>query len=176
VENSARIGFVQQGFIPITDPRRDYALAAAAQALSYTTNNDGRNVIIWEPNYDAHTQFAKVETSGFFGIPETDPIWDDAILYDGIFADIIYPILLNRNTSAYYPQYFKRIPEERFVRTEKAARTDIFETPILLEAGVTKIRIYLWVEGQDYDCQDSASGSDISFVLSFQGESVAAGP
>ncbi len=36
-----------------------------------------------------------------------------------------------------------------------------------LAAGVTKIRVYMWVEGQDVDCENSASGSSINFDLGF---------
>ena len=32
-----------------------------------------------------------------------------------------------------------------------------------LQAGITKVKVYMWVEGQDVDCENSASGSDISF-------------
>jgi len=176
IENAARIGFVNQGDIPITDPRRDYALAAAAQGLQYTDFSDGRNVTIWEPNFDDHTENAKIDTYNFFGILDTDLIWDNEIFYDGVYANIASPILLNQNNATLYPQYFERIPDSRFFRTEKATRTDLRKTDIILYAGVTKVRVYLWLEGQDYDCQDSASGSDISFVLSFQGENVGTGP
>ena len=36
-----------------------------------------------------------------------------------------------------------------------------------LEAGDTKVRIYMWVEGQDVDCENYASGGDLSFNLQF---------
>ena len=35
-----------------------------------------------------------------------------------------------------------------------------------LEAGVTKVRIYMWIEGQDIDCENNATGTDISFNIS----------
>jgi len=38
---------------------------------------------------------------------------------------------------------------------------------IELVAGVTKIRVYMWIEGHDYDCQDFASGTDLAFNLGF---------
>lgn len=36
-----------------------------------------------------------------------------------------------------------------------------------IPAGVTKLRIYLWVEGQDVDCENNASGGALSFNLAF---------
>ena len=41
------------------------------------------------------------------------------------------------------------------------------QTFMTLTAGITKIRVYMWVEGQDVDCENQASGSDISFNLQF---------
>lgn len=34
-----------------------------------------------------------------------------------------------------------------------------------LKAGITKMRVYMWVEGQDLDCENNASGTDITFHL-----------
>lgn len=37
-----------------------------------------------------------------------------------------------------------------------------------LTAGITKARVYMWIEGQDVDCENTASGTDISFNLQLQ--------
>ena len=34
-----------------------------------------------------------------------------------------------------------------------------------LAKGVTKLRIYMWIEGQDVDCENAASGGNVSFNL-----------
>ena len=34
-----------------------------------------------------------------------------------------------------------------------------------LTSGITKVRIYMWVEGQDVDCENNASGGNIDFDL-----------
>ena len=36
-----------------------------------------------------------------------------------------------------------------------------------LQAGITKVRIYMWVEGQDVDCENNASGGDLLYNLQF---------
>ena len=36
---------------------------------------------------------------------------------------------------------------------------------VTLEAAVTKVRIYMWVEGQDIDCENNASGTDITYNI-----------
>ena len=42
-----------------------------------------------------------------------------------------------------------------------------------IDEGVTKVRIYMWVEGQDVDCEDKASGGSLSYNLSFSIDSEA---
>ena len=39
--------------------------------------------------------------------------------------------------------------------------------------GVTKVRIYMWIEGQDVDCEDHASGSALTYNLQFSIDSSA---
>ena len=33
--------------------------------------------------------------------------------------------------------------------------------------GITKVRIYMWIEGQDVDCEDRASGGALTYNLQF---------
>ena len=46
--------------------------------------------------------------------------------------------------------------------------TNMTDTALVnLTAGITKVRIYMWVEGQDFDCDNTASGSNLLFDLQF---------
>ena len=45
--------------------------------------------------------------------------------------------------------------------------TTAYQQVLHLEKGVTKVRIYMWVEGQDVDCEDYASGGDLTYNLQF---------
>lgn len=112
-------------------------------------------------------------------IPAADP---DAT------PDPILPTYLRRNgiavntatanggapTGVSDPKYFKQILAN-FITTAGSANGTTLEGTALvkdedleikLEAGITKFRIYMWIEGQDWDCYDSASGSDIQWNLS----------
>ena len=53
--------------------------------------------------------------------------------------------------------------------------TGSYKQVIRLSAGVTKIRVYMWVEGQDVDCENNASGTDISYNVQLSTQSSAAG-
>ena len=109
-----------------------------------------------------------------FGIDVTDSIWDSRIQYDGVLQEIssASPVLLIENTEALNSTYFRAIPSTQIVTTPKTGRSDVTPSGITLEAGITKIRIYMWLEGQDYDCGDSASGSDVRWDLIFKADRV----
>ena len=34
-----------------------------------------------------------------------------------------------------------------------------------LNQGITKMRVYMWIEGQDIDCENNASGTDITYNI-----------
>ena len=34
-----------------------------------------------------------------------------------------------------------------------------------IKQGITKIRVYMWIEGQDIDCENNASGTDITYNI-----------
>ena len=44
---------------------------------------------------------------------------------------------------------------------------DAYEEVLQLQAGITKVRVYMWVEGQDVDCENNASGGDLLYNLQF---------
>ncbi len=47
---------------------------------------------------------------------------------------------------------------------ETSSRT---ETSFVLPGGVSKVRVYIWVEGNDIDCQNSVAGSVLQVALKF---------
>lgn len=176
IENAARIGFVNQGTILATSSLTGDALVSAAQGLRNASGpTDGSNVTVWEPNYDAHTAAAKLDVLNLYGISELSPIWNDRIPYDGVLDEINAgsPILLVQSTAAYYSAYFRSIPSTKIVTTPQATpRANTTDTGIVLQPGVTKMRIYIWLEGQDYDCVDSAAGSEMRIDLILAAERI----
>ena len=53
------------------------------------------------------------------------------------------------------------------LRSSSSANKDLVDTGIYLSAGVTKVRVYYWVEGQDVDTENNASGSSMKLGLEF---------
>lgn len=57
------------------------------------------------------------------------------------------------------------IAKELAKRNEFTYIGDAIHKVFSLKADITKVRMYMWIEGQDVDCEDDASGSNIAFDL-----------
>ena len=147
LQNAARVAFIDEGHIA------DVGDSTGAQALK-----GGTTSIIWEPNYDVHTAAGVANAKEIYGL-DTTTTGATQLSYQGIkaeFADTEGVTLKNTNT---FSQYFQTVTPT--ISTVKDFDTQ--QTLLNLKAGITKVRIYMWVEGQDVDCENNASGTDISF-------------
>ena len=168
---AARYGFVIQGNVAST------ASAATAQAL-----NGATAVYIVEPNYDAHRAtgvtnasqaYNQTTTAGESGVA--------AVPYKGVKATIVDPIvLINTNpggspSATYFGDvtnlYRTNVAYSAASAAREAYKGSTKEAHLLnifhLSTGITKIRVYMWVEGQDVDCENSASGAFLTYKLGF---------
>jgi len=148
IENATRIAFLVQG---------NASSAAEAQGL-----NGATDAIIIEPNYDVHTAAGVQNAQNVYGISGLDLIGNEAVSYYGIKNEITTGVELTDTSSTYFSQVNPdiKLAKSFFSGTEK---TELFT----LSAGITKVRVYLWIEGQDVDCEDTASGANMSFALQF---------
>lgn len=147
LQNAARVAFIDEGNIA------DVGDSTGAQALK-----GGTTSIIWEPNYDVHTAAGVANAKEIYGL-DTTTTGATQLSYQGIkaeFVDTEGVTLKNTNT---FSQYFQTVTPT--ISTVKDFDTQ--QTLLNLKAGITKVRIYMWVEGQDVDCENNASGTDISF-------------
>ena len=58
------------------------------------------------------------------------------------------------------------------VLTSQKGEIPNFKFTNQLQHGITKFRAYMWVEGQDVDCENSASGTYLRYDLKFSLESI----
>lgn len=147
LQNAARVAFIDEGNVA------DVGDSTGAQALK-----GGTTSIIWEPNYDVHTAAGVANAKEIYGL-DTTTTGASQLSYQGIkaeFAESEGVTLKNTNT---FSQYFQTVTPT--ISTVKDF--DAQQTLLNLKAGITKVRIYMWVEGQDVDCENNASGTDISF-------------
>ncbi len=153
IANAARIAFVDEGTVPVgTDLRTIQGLKNASRDRTY----------IWEPNYDVHTNAAIANARDTYGITTTQT-GAQRINYDGVATDISHSdlILLKDANSRRYPGKFKPITIDYPTRKNFTDYVQAFS----LNGGITKMRVYMWIEGQDVDCENNASFDDIQYDL-----------
>lgn len=150
---ATRIAFVDEGTVPTG------STTAEIQALHGGTSG---STYIWEPNYDVHTLAAVANARDVYGITTTETN-ASRITYDGVINEIPSSagILLKDAKNSKYPNYFKPVNIDYYTRQSFSE----FQPVFILRGGITKMRIYMWIEGQDVDCENNASFDDIQFDL-----------
>lgn len=153
IKNAARIAFVPLGNTPIS------AATPAATIQSYATAGTVR---MWEPNFDSHTANAILHASSTYNM--TGVANSDGVLraYSGTNAATTVPVA--DATAALHPTEFIAVAPIIYTANGFTARPIAFN---LTPANITKMRVYMWVEGQDIDCENAASGATITFNLQF---------
>lgn len=157
IQNASRIGFIKLGNIA------DGATGAQIRALGSTNASDS-DTLLWEPNADSHTAAAISHALSTYGITTQDN--GTAIPYDGVKAQILEAnaIELDKTNATDNATYFGAVSPD--YSTADTDRTDL--NFFSLDSGITKVRIYMWIEGQDVDCENNASGATVDFNLMFK--------
>lgn len=158
IQNAARVAFLPQGNVAAgADPEE-------AQALKAVSNTDLK---IWEPNYDAHTDSAIQHAEDNYGMVEADDITGRQVKYFGLKAEIAPGSNIEQDSED--PTYFTDMSASGKLIYSPASGipTTQFLNVFTLQPGITKVRIYMWVEGQDIDCENNASGGGLGFNLQF---------
>ena len=148
LENATRTAFCVLG---------NTTAGAGLDTIQALNNNAASH--IWEPNYDSHTAAGVANAKDNYGITTTTPTATDAVEYYGIKSAIETPVAL----AAKDETHFTKVTPQYKTKTTVESDVELFQ----LKAGITKVRIYMWVEGQDVDCENTASGSNIAFDVKF---------
>ena len=152
-ENATRVAFVVEGNVP-----SDAALGTIQSLFTVNTNN----VYIWEPNYDTHTVNGIENARMVYGLPTTETN-AAALPYDGIKATFNEKVQLSKAKTTLYPNYFATVDPQIKTTKDNTAYQPLFT----LQAGITKVRVYMWLEGQDVDCENSAAIANLTLALQF---------
>lgn len=152
LKSSVRVGFLVQGNDPTATPATAIALNSGVVT----------NQTIWEPNADVHTDFAE-NMLGATGVMTT---------YGGKVAASDYVVTDGtQNTTN-----FQAVNADLGLKTSTADAGYPSGTIFSFNAGITKVRVYVWLEGQDIDNEDTASlGTGVGVKLNFKIADVAAG-
>lgn len=150
LKNAARVAFVTAADADVQDAGAAVSdIQAVVPSVPY----------IWEPNTNVHTSAAISHALSNYGM---SGLTGSTVLssYNGLKDVTTTPLLLDSTDEA----VFSEVTPQYKTLENNAADTDVFT----LKAGITKVRIYMWVEGQDIDCENTASGTDINFDIQFQ--------
>lgn len=153
IKNASRMAFIVLGNTTAGDT------VANIQALNAGTTAP---VNIWEPNIDVHKAAAVAHARDTYGIT-TQEAGATQIAYDGIKADITKEnnVLVGKANATDNATYFGNTTM-KYSTNETFADRFAF---LSLKSGITKVRIYMWIEGQDVDCENNASGGSITYNL-----------
>ena len=158
IKNASRIGFVVLG---------NTASGSSISTIQGLNSGASSTAYIWEPNYDVHTAAGVANARDVYGIPTTES-GGSVLSYSGIVSTITTDndVLLGEATAAKHRTLFTDVTPNYTTKEGFSEYKQIFS----LSAGITKVRIYMWVEGQDVDCENSASGGSITFDLKISTE------
>ncbi len=151
IQNTTRVAFVKEGH---WDSTTAYGTMQAGAA--------GTSVLLWEPNCDSHTSTGIQNAADIYNITVTDG-GQCVSNYYGVNSQFTTGVPLNDTNSARFTQI---TPDFKTVNGFDTA-VDIFTGTNKLEAGVTKYRVYWWVEGQDVDTENNATNSFMTLQLKF---------
>lgn len=150
IKNAARIAFVHLGNTPIGSP------IGTIQGLNAGVT---ANVNLWEPNYDVHTAAGVAHASNTYGQTVTETGNAAALPYSGVFAEIPVDADVPVSSAVGTTSYVRPVTPDYTTIEDFSTDLQVFS----LQQGISKIRIYMWIEGQDVDCENQASGSNVTF-------------
>lgn len=161
IQNAARVAFIKEGS----------GTEADALATLQGLKADGATPIIWEPNFDTHTASGVKNANDTYGITTTQT-GGSQLPYRGVISafEKTAGVALNDANET----RFKSVTPT-FATPASGISGDAYQNAFRLDAGITKYRIYMWIEGQDVDCENNASGATVSFNLQFSLNSNSAG-
>ena len=159
IKNASRIAFVELG---------NTASGSSLTTIQGLNAGVASNVYSWEPNYDIHTASGVSNAKDVYDITTTEA-GGELIHYSGVIAEVpkATNVLLGKATQTDYSTLFKDVTPTYSTVYGWTGTQAIFS----LKAGITKMRIYMWVEGQDVDCENTASGGNIIYSLQITTES-----
>ena len=144
-QNAARVGFVVEGTVAEGNPY-------AAQILK-----GGLNSYIWEPNYDRHNGYGIDNARNVYGL-ETTYTGAARLPYRGVNQEFQTPVFIDQTDRS---SYFTLVNPKVATVQGFTANQELMHIP----AGVTKVRIYMWLEGQDVDMENNASSSKLTYTV-----------
>lgn len=147
--NSARIGFVKVGSVPHNTP---------ADVIQNLQCNNNCEAVIYEPHSVEHSELS-IERAKKFGINLKNNREFPTYAYKRAGGPFELKDTISGSVALDY-NYFT---------LQETKKEEIFdETLFTIPNGITKMRIYVWLEGQDIDSLETDSdGAEVSISINF---------
>lgn len=153
LQNAARVAFIKQGHVGLDED---------ATTLQNQVNQDAdKKVYIWEPNSTSHTDVA---------VQYALATYDETIADGTAYTTYGVKSAITSENAVAIKDAITGTNSTYFAETAPITTTEgqvVVSDVLTLDQGVTKLRVFMWIEGQDYDCENNASGSDAIFQLQF---------
>lgn len=150
-KNSIRFAFLDEGTV---------ATGASISAIQSLRGGTSADLYIWEPNSDTHSATGISNANDVYGIT-VSASGSAPVPYSGIispFKDDLN-ITLKDAVSSKYSTYFRTVDVDYYTSSNFNSNKEVWT----FKAGITKMRIYIWIEGQDVDCENSSASGDLEF-------------
>lgn len=166
-QNSARVAFINEGVT---------TSGAAASDIQALTTTSTANITVWEPNYDTHTATGLSNAYSYYNGTNSGQQYAKAmqtpaiqVPYFGVIDEVAVSedVLLSKANATDNSSKFAAITPALATTADWTSGTEYEELISMLPNRIVKLRIYFWVEGQDIDCENHASGGDITLKLQF---------
>ena len=147
--NSARIGFVKVGSVPRT---------STIEEIQNIECNNNCQMVIYEPNATNHTDLS-IQRAKKFGINLSDGNEFPTYAYKKAGGPFELSNTISGSAGLDY-NYFK---------LQETISVNALDEPLFtIPDGITKVRVYVWIEGQDIDSLETDSeGAEVSISINF---------
>lgn len=166
-QNSARVAFINEG---------STATGSALSSIQSMTTSSSSNIYVWEPNYDAHTSTGLANAYSYYNNANSGNQYSSATItpavqvpYFGTTGAVAVndDVLLSKANATDNPTKFAAITPTIATEANWASGSTYEELFDLTPNAIVKMRVYFWIEGQDIDCENNASGGNIALKLQF---------
>ena len=147
--NSFRVGIVKIGSVDLK--------ASVNEIQNISCNNNCKSVI-YEPNSKFHTPLS-IERAKKYNVNLVDGYTFPTYAYIKAGG----PIYVENSISG-----SSRVDREYFTVQETMKDEDLVKPIFTIPNGITKARVYVWIEGQDIDSLETNSkGTDVEITIDF---------
>lgn len=149
IKYASRVGFIVEGNAAYdADPSEAQGLSCIPNDANYPCSTSK----IWEPNANGHTTNGVRHAVQVYGMDEAD-VTSSIVAYKGVKTTFDSEPVASNATDK-----FGTVANLATTNTNYSSATT--NIPVFnIGSGITKVRVYMWVEGQDVDCEDTAAST-----------------